>query len=1172
MKILKVLAVGSGILLLVLVGALLAVRYFFPAEAVRQQLEEVLSRQLQANARVASLEWDLLNGMRLGPVEIRRNGARLAELDDLALRYDLWHLLHGTLVINEVVLTRAGVFVDLEDRPAQPGAAPRAEPPAPASLPALPLAVDLQSIRIAESEITVKRGAALHLALHRVNLSASLRAGPRNAETSGTLDIADVEVAMGEDRWRLPLHVEFAAAADLPEERVIVERLELRSDPVLRLAVTGRVDHVASSREVALSLDDGEVDLEHLLRLARPLLPPRLSDMRLAGTVSPKVTVEGGLAGGGFDGMVDVELRGTGVHGAIPALQVTLEPTTFQVRAGEIPVRANLPRSVRADLSLTSPGAAVPPASLRNLDLRVGAAHAESGQFSGHLTARAEVSAAVPPATEPFEEAIELDIEASGDATTSSVSLRRVAARIGELLDFEASGAVGAPEGASSERAFAVNAILEADAMKIVPALPRAALRGVALTSRRGRQKLTLDLTGTLDAGFRPRRADASARLDLGGLRASSTQPKAAGTVERVRVSMEAAYRAPAGSLNGTLAGAVALADLAAGTSLSLAAAEVKFRSAISGRASPGLLLRRLVATTRLDVESRRIRYARPGLEGRLERLTVSTAAEADVLGGAYALDALRLSAGELMDLTAKGQFRSKPQRFSVDISVPSFNLGELGRHLSGPAVEALAGLTPAGRVSLRVRGFGAVPRPDQVDALEIPVSVVGTLELRDVAGAFGDHAVAGANGTVRLTVEPEARHRITSSWHVRARRVALGGGLPIEQINGLTADVEVSAEDFDRIAIERIRLGVDGAEVSLDGELSGVKRVLARSHEPPLALLGSLFVKLRSNAEVDLDRFADVLRSFGLAGSGRAGLSLGLLKRERGPLDVRVRLLPRGVSLSKDATRVEDLDGTIDVRKVLGWMPGRDGASPDTAFSPMGVLPELRAATPSPGGLRIRLLDSGGVQVRDLSAGLFFDGSRFVVQDLAMTVLDGGLGGEVVLTGGKAFSLAARLEATRLDVNRLLPPGEHVRGDSLVDGTVNLTAAFEPDQGRVDFGRSRLDLRLTKIGRDTLDRVLRLLDPTGSNPSIVGARSAVRLANPSSVRVTLFKGLVGLQILFQEGVLARFEMDRIPVSQIKQARELTETLPQWPAIRRAMEVLGAGRYGVDETGGLVLQ
>ena len=69
------------------------------------------------------------------------------------------------------------------------------------------------------------------------------------------------------------------------------------------------------------------------------------------------------------------------------------------------------------------------------------------------------------------------------------------------------------------------------------------------------------------------------------------------------------------------------------------------------------------------------------------------------------------------------------------------------------------------------------------------------------------------------------------------------------------------------------------------------------------------------------------------------------------------------------------------------------------------------------------------------------------------MTVLGGGLGGEVVLTGGKGFGLNMRLEAARVDMNRLLPPKEQIQGDSLIDGTLNASAGEACDDGNTVDG-----------------------------------------------------------------------------------------------------------------------
>lgn len=116
------------------------------------------------------------------------------------------------------------------------------------------------------------------------------------------------------------------------------------------------------------------------------------------------------------------------------------------------------------------------------------------------------------------------------------------------------------------------------------------------------------------------------------------------------------------------------------------------------------------------------------------------------------------------------------------------------------------------------------------------------------------------------------------------------------------------------------------------------------------------------------------------------------------------------------------------------------------------------------------------------------------------------------------------------------------------------------------------MTLHITKIGRDALDRVLRFLDPEGSNPSIANARSKVRLANPSEVMVQSSKGMISFEIRFQEGLLRSFKMERIPVGGIKNLRALTQAVPHWQTVTQTMTLMGAEGYGVDEDGTIFIR
>ncbi|MCP9447933.1 MAG: hypothetical protein NNA22_10245 [Nitrospira sp.] len=1182
MKPLKILAVACLATLILVAGAVAAIRLFFPVDQIRKQLEHTLSRQLQGTVRIAALEWDLLHGLGLGNVEIERDGARLARFDRLSLRYRLLPLLHGTLAVDEVALTRADIFVDLARFPVPSQAEPPPRRDEPVALPTLPLSLNVESIRLEHTHITVVGHDDLRVALRDVNLTSRLHAGPKTADLSGILEIADIEALLNQHQWRLPLHLAFALSVDLPAERLILERAEIRSDPLFNLIATGQVDHILSTQEVTFSVRESRLDLGALLSLAQPLLPPTLAGTRLAGTIEPLLAITGVQTDGGFDGTIRLDVKGGGIQGSVPSFGISLESSSFQLQTGEIPVRANRPGPIHADLSIKMTGITTEAAAVRDLTFGLQADRSEAGQLATHLTMKGVVSAALEPAGPSLTEPFTLNVDASGDETTLSFSLTKAEVVVGDLVGLVASSAVG-PLGVSGgqaekQRPFSLQATVRSDAINLVRLLPSSLRQGFELRSHGGPQTVSFTTTGTLAADWRPLRADVDLHLNAAGLGAVSAEQEIAGTLDRLTLAVRAMYRAKGESLRGTIDGAIRLKDLQQGTTVTVGTVTVTLNGKIDGRMGSDFTVRRLTAGNRLTSEFRDVRYTTPTVTGLVQSVLASIKAHGDLIEGPYVLDEARLIVGELLDGTASGTFTPRTQRLTLDIAVPSLNVAEIRRHLSGPAVESLASVKPSGQISMRISGSGPIPTPDDLAQLSIPIQASARITLQNVGGSFQDHGITGATGTISLSVEPPEqgsnKHQVVrTSWRLGADRLDVGGDAPATHLEQVALALEGSVESFDRLIVDRFTVGAEGLDATIHAELSGIKRLLNRKEGAPLLEgLGPLFAQSSLHVTVDLDRFANVVRSFGITGTGRAGLTVSLHKKERGPLDLRVTVQPQQLSLAHGEHRIEGLDGTIVLHKALRWLSSSDKPVREAEFRPTGLLPDLLLAAPAQRDIRIRLAKAGPIEVRNLSGHLFLDQNRLVVHNLAMNLLGGGLGGEVTVAGGKAFRVDLRMEAAGLDANRLLPVGDQVPGDSLIDATVTGTLAFDDQQGRLDFGKSTVELSLTRIGRHTLDRLLQFLDPTGSNPSIVGARSAISLANPSSARLTLSKGLVAIHIRFQQGLLSRFEMDRIPVSQIKQIRDLTATIPQWNDLRRLMALLGADRYGVDQTGEFVLE
>ena len=202
----------------------------------------------------------------------------------------------------------------------------------------------------------------------------------------------------------------------------------------------------------------------------------------------------------------------------------------------------------------------------------------------------------------------------------------------------------------------------------------------------------------------------------------------------------------------------------------------------------------------------------------------------------------------------------------------------------------------------------------------------------------------------------------------------------------------------------------------------------------------------------------------------------------------------------------------------------------------------------------------------------ILFDRNKFKIQNLAMNLLGGGLGGNVIFTTGKAFGVSTQLEAAQLDLNQLLEKEKRIAGDSLVDATIGMGVFFEEETGALDLSRTELNVYITHIGQEALDRVLVFLDPEGSNPTLVNARSQVKLASPSRVTIQMARGIVNLEILFDQGLIPPVIIPRIPAGKVKMLRNVTQGIPNWETMTQALALVGAETYGIDPEGNILIQ
>jgi len=1174
-KTLKWLAMLGAVVAALLVCVVLLLTYWFPSELVREKLEVRLSDMLDGTVRIRTLSFNLLNGLSLQQVEFQQGSQLMLELDRLVLDYSLFGLLQRKLTINEVRIDGADLSLDLAELQAV-SAPPEPEAPPPSSepiaLPAIPLTLDLESLTISRTNIELDVSPDLAVRIRDLNFEISGGVEDDAVQLKGDVTVAQVGVDLEEKQLRFPLGLSFDINAELPAQRLAIDHVVITSEPAFDLTLSGRIEEFLGAPSIDLSLDRARFDFERTLALVGDFVPLEFRDVQVSGILSPTLFVKGRLGDGGFAGEANMHIAIQDFQTDLDRFETKFDRTDFEVSLTDVAIKDNMPDAGTVEIHVQSDRASFQVYEVEGLDVQLAGDYFALGPVSANMTVSG--TANLPPQeplaalTLPF--AVRFD--ARGNYRTQDATVKQLVVELGNLLTVQLEGTVKPDSDPSRAMTVDLKTRLEPRLEHILPLVPQRLLEDLSIEKLAASDFITVNAQGSLDPEYRPLDVDVSARVNMGNLTVKQHELSAGGTLEKMNFSLTTQYNAGKEDMQGTLTGTMTLAGLDYRDMAAVGQVDVALDTSFTGSLSSTFDLTELLSEQAVNLSVKNIQYSSPTVGVGVEELTMSAKLREDMDRRHYTVDALRVTSEALMDVQLAADFQQESREFDVSLDIPYVNVGELQRKLSGEAVQSLNELNPRGEIALSVKASGRVPAKQDIQALNIPVTLSTTLSLDNIQGAVGDYRVNGADGTVSFSFVPGDRPMARAQTDLSFGEVALGPGSPLERLSGTFATFNVTMDNFDAVEVKALRVGMVGADVSLEGTVDGIREII-EGKGAVMSNLPDLFAQLNTTARVSLDEFQTVLHPMGLAGTGQAQVGLAFLKKERGPLVLNVKLGSKGLELSQDGgMQIGKVDGQIMLRKRLDWLDKPGAKIRKQIFRPSDVLSQLRSIKGKEKSLTIDRLDLGFLTVSNVSANILFDQDAFKVQNLAMNVLNGGVGGNVIVTGGKAFGLTGRFEAAHLDLNQLLDEKLKISGDSVVDATLGLAVFFEQETGALDLSRTEMRIFITHIGREAVDRLLVFLDPEGSNPTLVSARSQIKLANPSSVSLQLARGMLSLEILFSEGLLQPFRLNRIPIGKIKQLKAATEGIPDWDNVREIMAFVGAQAYGLDEQGKLILR
>jgi carbon monoxide dehydrogenase subunit G len=265
-------------------------------------------------------------------------------------------------------------------------------------------------------------------------------------------------------------------------------------------------------------------------------------------------------------------------------------------------------------------------------------------------------------------------------------------------------------------------------------------------------------------------------------------------------------------------------------------------------------------------------------------------------------------------------------------------------------------------------------------------------------------------------------------------------------------------------------------------------------------------------------------------------------------------------------------MNGGIKFRKSLAWKPDELTSPPKKPFQPSDRIAQLKSFSRKGQTITIERLQLGPFTVQNFSTNLAFEQQALKMQNLAMNLLGGGIGGNVIIAAEHPLRISAGLEVANLDANQLIKTESKIIGDSNIAATIGLTTILQDATGAVDLSRLESNLHITHIGKEALDRFLVFLDPEGSNPTLSNARAQLKFANPSRVTVEVARGQLNLTIHFQGSLIPTFRLDRVPIAKMKNIEKLTAAIPNWKDLAKVLELIGAETYAFTPEGEVVLQ
>jgi hypothetical protein len=565
--------------------------------------------------------------------------------------------------------------------------------------------------------------------------------------------------------------------------------------------------------------------------------------------------------------------------------------------------------------------------------------------------------------------------------------------------------------------------------------------------------------------------------------------------------------------------------------------------------------------------------------------ITFASRSRQNLKTGAIDIDSVSLIAPSLMNLSLKAKLENWGKTFTVDAKVTETELAALWEKIPKALLTGMEDLEIGGSVNLALNAKGTVPEKFELGKTPLPLSAEAGFELANASVSWPSRGVAVQEMNTSTTVN-FAEGTGAVSGNIALGKLFLKDVLGEEWLDP-KFDFKYSLADFNKFTLDEHRFSIDklGVSHTFSGSVDGLKPFL--TGEIPLQakeITRRLDVSLSTTNQLQLQQAINegteqFLNGIQASGALLATLDVKLVPGEQVAVGGNIEI-DRFNAEVPDVVQVTDFNGKFPFEKTLFLERVLVKTLPESFLaSRKGFFTQLRDFSKYKNNFTIQEIQVADQRISNIGIDLLFKNNRLLVEKFLFDVLDGSVAGNLfVIPTSEGPELSFSTEFAGLNFGSLVGLSKTAEAsESEVGGNVQLGLKVKQGQESepISIDQIVVKIAITRIGAETLDRILLFLDPEESKPAIVDIRAKLKLASPDRVVITVENGNLSVAAWLKNKVLGDVikapELKRVPITSLKQFKDVTRQLQSVDGLRDALNYLASRGIEFNEEGEILL-